>query len=137
MNNNNFYIIHYSQIPEGATLLPTVWQMRRKRDIKTNEITKYKARLTVDGSKTHKGEHYNETYALVASWKSMRLLTTLAIALLWHTIQLDYVQAFPQAPINKPIYFKIPTGFKLKGHPKDHTLKVNNNIYGQKNAGQV
>ena len=81
MNNNNFNVIHWSQIPEGATLLPTIWQMCRKRDIKTNEITKYKARLSVDGSKTRKGEYYDKTYALVASWKSIHLLTTLATAL--------------------------------------------------------
>jgi hypothetical protein len=39
-NNKNFSIIHRSKVPEGATILPTVWQMKRKRDIKTREIKK-------------------------------------------------------------------------------------------------
>ena len=72
--------------------------MYYKRDIKTNEITKYKARLSVDGSKTCKGEYYNETYTPVASWKSIRLLTILATTLSWYAIQLDYIQAFSQPP---------------------------------------
>jgi hypothetical protein len=34
-NNKNFSTIHRSKVPEGATILPTVSQMKRKRDIKT------------------------------------------------------------------------------------------------------
>jgi hypothetical protein len=33
-NNKNFSIIHCSEVPEGAAILPTAWQMKRKRDIK-------------------------------------------------------------------------------------------------------
>jgi hypothetical protein len=34
-NNKNFSMTHRSKVPEGATVLPTAWQMKRKRDIKT------------------------------------------------------------------------------------------------------
>jgi hypothetical protein len=37
-NNKNFSIIHRSKVPEGAAILPTAWQIKRKRDIKTREI---------------------------------------------------------------------------------------------------
>ena len=33
-NNKNFLMIHRSKVPEGVTILPTVWKMKRKRDIK-------------------------------------------------------------------------------------------------------
>ena len=34
-NNKKFLVIHQSKVPEGATILPTVWKMKRKQDIKT------------------------------------------------------------------------------------------------------
>ena len=45
---------------------------------------------------------------------------------------------FPQAPVEKEIYMKVPRGFYITGkEPDDHVLKLNKNIYGQKQAGQV
>jgi hypothetical protein len=69
--NGNFTVIHKSQVPEGQIVLPAVWQMRRKRDVRTGAIKKYKARLNIDGSRMKEGVHYSETYAPVASWNSI------------------------------------------------------------------
>ena len=104
----------------------------------TGGIDPEKARLNIDGSKMKKGIHYEETYAPVANWSSVRLLFTLITALQWHSIQLDYVQAFPQAPVEKPLYLRIPTGFKMmKGDPRDFVLRVDHNVYGQRQAGRI
>jgi hypothetical protein len=48
--NKNFLIIHQSKVPQGATILPTVWQIKQKRDIKTQKVKKWKAWLNIDGS---------------------------------------------------------------------------------------
>ena len=72
--NGNFTIIPKSEVPKGATLLPAVWQMRQKRDIRTRAIKKYKAQLNIDGSGTRHGVHYYQTYAPVTSWNAIRLL---------------------------------------------------------------
>ena len=136
--NGNFSIVPRSKVPEGATILPTVWQMKRKRDIKTREVKKYKARLNIDGSRMQQGVHYDQTYAPVASWKSIRLLLTMVAKCGWHSRQLDYVLAFPQAPVEKELYMKIPKGFKMNiPAGEEHVLKVHRNIYGQKQAGRV
>ena len=66
MKNGNFTKILRSKVPKGKTILPSVWQMKRKRDIMTRAIIKYKARLNIDGSRMKKGLHYEETYAPVA-----------------------------------------------------------------------
>jgi len=48
------------------------------------------------------------------------------------------VQAFPQAPVEKPLYLKIPTGFRMsQGNPKDFVLRVDRNVYGQRQAGRI
>ena len=43
-------LTHINDVPKNATLPPAVWQMKRKRHIKTREVYKWKSRLNVDGS---------------------------------------------------------------------------------------
>ena len=53
----------------------------------------------------------------------------------WKTTQLDYVLAFPQAPVEKELYKEIPKGFE--GAKGDYVLQLHRNVYGQKQAGRV
>ena len=74
-DNGNFTVVHRSEVPEGHSILPALWQMKRKRDAKTGSIKKYKARLNVDaGSRIKKGEHNDMTHSPGASWNSVRML---------------------------------------------------------------
>jgi len=138
MDNGNFSIIHKSKVPEGAKILPSVWAMRRKRKILTGEIYKWKARLNLDGSKQVHGQDFWQTYAPVATWSSIRLLLILSLIHSWHTVQIDYVQAYPQAPINKVQYMKLPRGIEIEGiDPQEHVLEVHKNVYGGKDSGRT
>ena len=111
----------------------------QKRDSLTQEIKKYKARLAFHGSRMREGEDYDKTYALVASWMSIRLLLTFVVAFGWHTQQVDYVTAYTQAPIEHDLYMKFPRGFKVPGdiNRKAVVLKLHCNLYGQKQARRV
>ena len=136
--HNNFSVVHKSQVPEGATVLPSVWQLRRKRHIKTGAIKRYKARINVDGSRMIHNVHYTKTYAPVASWATIRLILTIALMFKWPTRQLDYKLAFPQAPIERELFMKIPKGYDIdEGDTNDYVLQLNKNLYGQKQAGRV
>ena len=138
MEDKNFSVTHKSKIPKNALVLPAVWALKRKRDIKTGKIKKYKARLNIDGSRMKQGIHYDQSYAPVASWNSIRLLLILTAVHGWYTKQLDYVAAFPQAPVERELYMKIPKGLKLAGKDSEnYVLKLHKNTYGQKNAGRV
>jgi len=56
----------------------------------------------------------------------------------WPTKQLDYVLAFPQAPIERDLYISIPKGYQIENEKnKDYALKLNKNLYGQKQAGKI
>jgi Reverse transcriptase (RNA-dependent DNA polymerase)/GAG-pre-integrase domain len=135
--NSNWKIINRSDVPRGQTVLPSVWAMRRKRDIATQQVYKWKARLNVHGGKQIKDVNYWDTYAPVASWSSIRVVMNMAALHGWVTRQLDFVLAFPQAPVETDIYIEIPSGFEVKGSRKDLVLKLVNNLYGQKQAGRV
>jgi Reverse transcriptase (RNA-dependent DNA polymerase) len=101
-------------------------------------IKKWKARLNIDGLRMVKGVHYEESHSPVASWNLIRTMLLLAAQYNWHTVQLDYVLAFPQAPIERTLYMEVSKGFKIEGHErKDHVLKLHRNVYGSKNAGRT
>jgi hypothetical protein len=110
--------------------------MKRKRRVKSHEVYKYKARLNLDGSQMHPGEDYYMTYAPVASLESVRILLSLVLRHKWKTKQLDYVQAFPQAPVERECYMRVPTGIIIQA-PGQWVLRVKRNICWQKQAGRV
>ena len=135
VDNKHWEIIPREQVPKGTKVLPAVWAMRRKRRLGTNEVYKHKSRLNVHGGKQEYGVNYWETYSPVVKWISLRLMLILSIMNSWHTKQIDFVMAYPQAPIECPMYMEIPQGFKTTEEEK--VLKLNKNLYGQKQAGKV
>jgi Reverse transcriptase (RNA-dependent DNA polymerase) len=137
VENKNWILIKRTQIPDDRKALPAVWAMRRKRDIATRKVTKWKARLNLHGGKQVKGVDFWETYAPVASWSAIRLIMYLAVLRKWETRQLDFVLAFPQAPVEADLYMDIPDGFEVNGNPMEYALKLVNNLYGQKQAGRL
>jgi hypothetical protein len=70
LDRNIVELLPAYKVPRGMRVFSTVWAMRRKRRVKTQEIYKYKARLNLDGSQMKLGRDYDLTYAPVASWES-------------------------------------------------------------------
>lgn len=83
--HRNLLIVPRQKLPKGAIVLPSVWAMQHKRDIKLRHIKKYKAQLNVYGSKQIKGEHYDKTYLPVATWGTICLVLTLVATLGWNS----------------------------------------------------
>ena len=53
------------------------------------------------------------------------------------TKQLDFVQAFPQAPISKKQFVELPKGLEIEGASNaTHVFEGLRNIYGGKDAGR-
>jgi hypothetical protein len=57
----------------------------------------------------------------------------------WYTKQIDYVMAFPQAPVERDLYMEIPKGVQLENskNTRDYVLRIIKDLYGQKQAGWV
>ena len=84
------------------------------------------------------GQHYEQIYSPTASCNSIRTLLVLSAVNDWHTKQLDFVLAFPQAPTACDLHVKMPKGFKTEDSNNDDcVLHLHTNVYGQKNAGHV
>jgi hypothetical protein len=73
--------------------------MCHKRDITTNQIKKYKARLNLHGGKQVFGMNYYETYVPVVTWFSIRFLIANGIIFGWALCQDNFIMVNPQASI--------------------------------------
>ncbi len=137
-SRKHWKFIEKASVLKGEIILPAVWAMRRKRRIATRQVYKWKSRLNLGGHKMVKGKHYGETYAPVVMWTIIRLLLTLAILFHWHSRQIDFVLAYPQADILRPTFMELPRGVKLPGYQRNkHCIQVLKNIYGGKDSGRT
>jgi hypothetical protein len=69
---------------------------------------------------------------------SIRLLIVIGIIFCWALRQVDFIMAYPQAPIKCNMYMELPQGIQVsEGDSKDYVLKLLKKIYGQKQAGHV
>ncbi len=134
----HWVLVRRDTLPPGTVILPAVWSMKRKRRIDTRQVYKWKARLTIHGGRQIHGVNYWDTYSPVVRWSLIRLVLVLSLQRGWHTRQLDFVLAYPQAPVECDMYMEIPRGFVVSGgHRKAYALKLLQNLYGQKQAGRV
>ena len=123
-----------------------VWSMKRKRN-PLGEIIKYKARFCAHGGQTEKGVHYANTFAPVVTWTTIRFLLILSLVHGWHTRQIDFVLAYPQAKVSHDLYMLVPEKFKVNNNKLEldqqapqpwkqrYKMKLLQNLYGLKDAG--
>ena len=137
--NNNWELFPRAQVPAGHPISRGVWSMKRKRRILTGEIYKYKSRLTFDGSQQIAGLNYWDTFSPVVNVGTVRLFYNLAMVNKWHTRQLDFILAYPQAPAPTALFMNIPQGFQLPRHlnSADYCLRLRKNVYGNKEGGRA
>ena len=144
VRRKHWKVVHKSVVPKGRIPIPMVWSMKRKRN-PIGEITKWKARLCAGGHRQQFGVDYWSTYSPVVSWSTVRLMIVTALLLDWHMESIDFVLAFPQAPVVTETYMrppKVPPGFTISDlpAPSDHFTKVYKllqNLYGLKDAGRT
>ena len=108
----------------------------QKKTTPSGTVYRLRARLCDDGSKQIHGKYYINSYSPVVNWSTLRLMFILSIKFNLVSRQVDYVQAFPQAPLDEDIYMRIPAGFYYKDSDgnKDFILKLKRNIHGLKQA---
>lgn len=108
VSKGHWNLIAKTEVPSNTKVLDAVWSMKRKRDILTQEVYKWKARLNVHGGQQQYGVNYYDTYSPVVQWQSIRLFLEMALLNKWHTRQIDFITAYPQADIEFDLYMKLP-----------------------------
>lgn len=144
IQRSHWTIVPRSSIPKHKRALPMVWSYKRKRDPLGN-IIKWKARLCAGGHRSMENIDYWDTYSPVVSWSTVRLMIVFALLHNWHMESIDFVLAYPQAPVKTDIYMqppRVPPDFVIPDLPKPQSrltqvYKLLQNLYGLKDAGRT
>ena len=138
VENIHWTLFPIESVPEDTDILPSVWSMQKKRNIVTNEITKYKARLNVHGGKQDFGENYFYTYATFVTWFAIRILIIYNIVLKWQLRQSEFIMAYTKSPIECDMYLNLTYGIATdSGNSRTYVLKLLRSVYVQKQADKV
>ena len=128
MRKNNVWI----QVPKPDNIKPlkSRWIFRIKEDAFGNP-TRYKARLVAKGYLQKEFIDYDETYAPVAKFSTIRTLLAVGVFRSMHFHQMDVKTAFLYGDLEEDIYLQIPEG--MKESPND-VLKLKKSLYGLKQS---
>ena len=91
----------------------------------------------VHGGQQQHGVNFWDTYSPVVTWTSIRFLLLVCLCQGWASKQLDFVLAYPQAPVECDMYLELLKGFTYKGDRKSHVLKLIKNVYGTRQGARV
>jgi len=125
-------VVPRSSMPSGVKAIPGTWAFRIKR-YPDGRLNKFKARWCVMGNRMERGVHYFEdAYSPLVGWPTVRSAMLLSAAAGWKSRQVDFTNAFFQAPQKDLIYVKLPQHYKPAGcEGQDVVLKLNKSLYGQ------
>lgn len=118
--------------PKGVKVIGVKWVYRTKLNEK-GEIDKCKARLVAKGYAQEKGVDYNEVFAPVARWDTIRMVIALAARNGWKLFQLDVKSAFLHGELKEDVYIAQPPGYVVKGE-EEKVYKLKKALYGLKQA---
>jgi transposase InsO family protein len=123
------------ELPRGANLIGCGWVYKTKRG-KDGSIIKHKARLVARGNRQRYGVDYEETYAPVARYASIRCILAIVAHYDLELHQMDVKSAYLNGDLAETIYMRQPEGFVLKGK-ESLVLKLLKSLYGLKQAGRT
>ena len=129
---DHWELFERSKMPPGAKTILSFWAFKRKR-LPDSTIAKYKARLNTHGGMQRWGVDYWETYAPIVNLISVRLILAISVIHKLDTKSIDFVQAFPQANLERDVFMELQYGFE-HGNKGQYVLKLKKNLYGLCNA---
>jgi hypothetical protein len=96
-------------------------------------IEKFKARFVARGFSQVEGVDYDETFAPVARYTSIRAVISIAAEMGWKIHQMDVKTAFLNGLIEEEVYIEQPLGFEVHGR-ESHVCRLKKALYGLKQA---
>ncbi len=98
-----------------------------------NNIVRHKARLVAKGYFQVEGVDFNETFAAVAKFTTIRCMLTIGAAMDLEIHQMDVKTTFLNGELEEDIYMDQPQGFVQDG--KEHLVcKLKKSLYGLKQS---
>lgn len=117
-------------LPPGKNALPSRFVLERKRD------GRYKARLVAGGHRQQHGLDFEETYAPVCSYRTMRMILATCAHEDLEMRQFDIRTAFLNGELEEEVYIRTPAG---AGHlaRAGRVLRLLRALYGLRQASRA
>jgi hypothetical protein len=130
IRKNKTYTV--TTIPAGRKAIDTKWIFKVKKDSDGN-IARLKARLVAKGYRQQQGIDYDETFAPVTKFTTLRTLLALAALHNLELDQMDVTTAFLNGDLQEEIYVNPPAGIDKQGEPHQ-VWRLHKALYGLKQA---
>src|SRR5208337_744968 len=128
--NNTWEVIE--RLPPGHKALGSKWVFKIKKNA-DGSIAQFKAHLVVKSYQQREGIDYDETFAPIAKFSTIRLLLTIAAIDDIEIWQMDVVTTFLNGELSeiKFIFMKVPEGSRL---PPSTIVRLLCTLYGLKQS---
>ena len=105
--------------PASRRVLKGKWIYRVKNEVEINgnNTTRHKARLCFMGNRQIKGLDFNETFAPVAKFTTIRCILAMTAANGWELHQMDVKTAFLNGDLDEEVYMEQPDGYVDPTYP--------------------
>ena len=116
--------------PKGKSVVTSKWIYKIKHAADSS-IEKYKARFWDRGFSQKEGIDYEETFAPVARYTSIRSVLALVAVMKWKVHQMDVKTTFLNGVVEEELYVEKPLRFET--HDRNtHLCKLKKAMYGLK-----
>ena len=133
INNNTSSLV---TLPPGRKAIGCKWVYKVKQN-SDGSISKYKARLVAKGYTQKEGIDFNETFAPVAKFTTIRTMLAVAASQGYRVSQMDISTAYLHASVEEDLYMHQPEGYAQPGRDgQELVCKLNKSLYGLKQAGR-
>ena len=121
--------------PKGKSVVTFKWIFKIKHAA-DGSVEKYKARFVSRGLSQKESIDYEETFALVSRYTSIRAIISLAYVMGCKLHQMDVKTRFLNGTIEEEVYIEQPQGFIVHGLDS-HVCRLKKALYGLKQAPRV
>jgi hypothetical protein len=102
--------------PKEKSMVTSKWVYKTKHAV-DGGMDKYKARFVAIEFSQKEGEYYDETFALVARYTSIRAIISLVTSMEWNLHQMDVNTTFLNGAIEEEVSIEQTQGFEV--HSRD------------------
>ena len=122
-------------LPKGRKAIGCRWVFRVKEN-QNGEVERFKARMVAKGFSQKYGIDYEETFAPVAKFTSIRTVLSMAAKHSLKLHQMDVKTAFLNGVLDEDIYMVQPDGYVDEDHP-NYVCKLKRSLYGLKQSPRM
>jgi len=124
--------------PASRRVLKGKWVYKVKNEVgkNGNNTTRHKVRLCFMGNGQITGLDFNEAFAPVAKFTTIRCILAMTAAIGWELHQMDVKTAFLNGELDEEVYMEQPDGYDDPTYP-DKVSRLLQALYGLKQAPKM